>query len=109
MYVANFSFTLTLKCDLPIHHAVDLHDDYNHISKDYILSMFIVNSNLEKKFNTWRIRLPVYEIMKEFVAAYTYTLGESECHFWPSEPMLSYLHHQGQREPLSCALENSWN
>lgn len=35
VYVANFSFTLTLKCDLPIHNAVDLHDDYNHISKDY--------------------------------------------------------------------------
>lgn len=41
--------------------------------------MFIVNSNLEKKFNILRIRLSVYEIMKEFVVVYIYILGEFEC------------------------------
>lgn len=36
--------------------------------------MSIVNSNLEKI-------IKLYEMMREFVPAYTYTLGESECQF----------------------------
>lgn len=55
--------------------------------------MFIVNSNLEKKFNIWRIRLSVYEIMKEFVVVYIYILGEFECYFWFFEFMLFYFYY----------------
>lgn len=41
--------------------------------------MSIVNSNLEKIIKYLKNRL--YEMMREFVTAYTYTLGESECQF----------------------------
>lgn len=41
--------------------------------------MSIVNSNLEKIIKHLKNRL--YEMMKELVTAYTYTLGEAECQF----------------------------